>query len=130
MKIINKTQYSTGYLKRIFQLSLKADNKIEGKFHHKLAITVTYRKFRKWVLSYYEKNNLILDEKYKYSGYAYFNTGKMRISIPTKNINPKYIAQIFIHELSHCRGYKHNSMGNWLETDISFLPENINISSL
>ena len=127
MKIINETKWNTKDLQKIFALSLKADNKIEGKFNKNLIIIITYRKFRKWVIPYYERNNMILDNKYKYSGYAYFNTGEMKIRLPVKDIDSQYVAKIFIHELAHCRGYKHHQMGCWLSLDVSFLPDNIKI---
>ena len=38
------------------------------------------------------------------------------------------VAQIFTHELEHCRGFKHNQMGVWSKLDVSFWPSNIQIN--
>lgn len=127
MIIINKTKWNTKDLRKVFQLSLNADNQIEGRFNKHLTITVKYRVLNKIILNQTKFGYIELPETYYYKGWAYFNTGLMRISLPRENINPKIVAQIFIHELAHNRGYRHRQMSCWTKFDVSFLPNDIKI---
>jgi len=127
MIIINKTKWSTKDLRKVFQLALRADNEIEGRFNKNLTITVKYRVLNKIILNQAKLGYIKLKENYYYKGWAYYNTGLMRISLPRKNIDSKIVAQIFIHELGHCRGFKHCQMGHWSKIDTSFLPYSIKI---
>lgn len=127
MQIINKTHWDTSDLKRVFKLSLNADNQIEGRFNKHLTITVNYRRLRQIIKNQIRFGYWTPEEIYYYKGFAYYNSGLMRISLPKENINPEIVAQIFIHELEHCRGFRHDKMGVWFEIDVSFLPDNIRI---
>jgi hypothetical protein len=100
--ITNETKYKTADLRRLFCKALSLNNKIEGKpdLFRRLFIRVVYG---------------------GYSGNAYLGTGTMKIRIPnyinstykSRNnleVDPKYIAWVFTHELYHCRGFRHRPL--------------------
>ena len=128
MKIENKTKWDTKDLRKVFKLALNADNKIEGRFNKHLTVIVKYRNIRQIVKNQIRLGYWTPNETYYYKGCAYYNIGWMRISLPKENINPKIVAQVFIHELEHCRGFRHNQMGKWFKLDVSFLSNYIQIN--
>lgn len=96
MRVNNKTDWDTRDLRRVFTAVLQENRKHEGPFARTLNITVVPARYGGY-----------------YSGYAYFNTGSMRLRLP----RPKHgaldvfkLAHLFEHELAHCRGYRHKGM--------------------
>jgi len=123
MRIINKTDWKTEDLKKILTKALNEDDKIEGKYlyRNQLEIEIVYSKGpRRWVVESYKKRNLEMPEHWLYSGYAYYNGSLMRLRVPRKEISKVLLAKIFIHEMGHIRGYKHSSMGGWIDIEASW----------
>ena len=105
MKIINKTQWDTRALRKVFTAVYRESVKYDGKHDWRLKITVVYA--RGWG---------------GYSGCAYLNSGTMRIRLPKpgnlrgETLDIFNLAHLFEHELAHCRGQNHDTMGklnNW-----------------
>lgn len=109
MKIINKTNYDTLSLKKLFTRCLQEDEKHEGRLpesqRDNLRIFVTNRHNATTV-----------------SGRAYVGGRTIKMKIPSQSvlarlnqtINDKVeaIAWIFIHELAHIRGYLHKAISD------------------
>lgn len=93
MKIINKTNYDTKVLRKIFSVALRLNEESEGKY---------LKKQREEILVTYSI------KKHKYpSGLATINGSWMKIKIPKDYKDVKIVAWIFEHELYHNRGYRH-----------------------
>lgn len=128
MKILNKTQWDTNSLKKLFSRALREDEKIQGKLKQRKHLIATITTGR-------------------YSGYAFYNGNRMRICIPNgkpklpswwntkkkrgENLSeddqrfyqqqirhaqlllkdmPQKLSRLFLHELDHIRGYHHREM--------------------
>lgn len=97
MRILNKTDWNTSDLRRVFALVLKRWNQIDDrKVNTKRLknITVVNSRWRTYI-----------------SGHAYLNSGTMRLRLPKEAIDVKQLAFLFEHELAHCAGYEHARMG-------------------
>jgi len=95
MKLINKTKYKNLDLSKIIRTALRENNKIEGPARVKhLRIEIVPN-----------RNNGV-------SGYAYLGGTYMRLRVHPTNESPSDLAWLFIHELYHIRGYKHEQMGS------------------
>jgi len=100
--IHNKTGWRTRDLRKVFTAVYRTVRKTEGQLGHTLKITVTH-------------------SRGMFSGYAYLNSGIMRLSIPSPKFAPAgyepggldvlQLAWLFDHELAHCYGHQHKVMG-------------------
>jgi len=99
MKIINKTQWATRDLRRVFAAVLVRWNKIDDR-------KVSSRRL----------NNVeIVNTRWRGpSGCAYVGSGTMTIRLPKPEHGPLDVFKVgflFEHELAHCAGYGHKRMG-------------------
>lgn len=98
LKVLNKTQWATRDLRRIFSAVLRDSNKWEGKLNGAVRVTVVHSRTG------------------SFSGYAYLNSTVMRLRVPTPDslkgaaLDVFKLAYLFEHELAHCRGYVHEDM--------------------
>lgn len=135
MKIINKTNWRTSDLKKILIRAVDKDNKIEGKCQNAKYLEVEIvdcPPTPKWEYEYYKNRN----EEYPhpqgrkaYTGWAFLKGNKMQLRLPKDWIDKKRLVKLFIHELTHIRGYKHYQMdywktdeeiGNWMDSDTDY----------
>jgi hypothetical protein len=94
MRIINETEWDTRQLRRVFSAVLRESNRVEGRHNHRLRIHVARGRY--------------------VSGYAYFNSGRMKLRLPSPKHGPLEVFMVgwlFDHELAHCRGHRHEVMG-------------------
>lgn len=125
MKVINKTHWDTSDLKRILVKALNEDDKIEGKYEYRsyLEVTITYSKgWRKWIVEYYKKKKKELPTREVYSGNAWVRGTGMRLRVPREKFNVERFVELFIHEMSHVRGYRsHRVIGTVKDEDLEWI---------
>jgi len=111
MKVKNKTQWLTRDLKRILCEALRRDNKIEGELtewqRKRLTVEIVHARYN------------------RVSGYAWYNSYLMRLRVPKEKLLKKDLVWLFIHELTHIRGYKHKSITRkWEIVNCSWVEDN------
>ncbi len=99
LKVINKTDYSTGELKKLALGSLKFCMVERTRFQ----VEISYGRKPNWV-----------------GGWAWYHSGRWKITMPrvwngTPESLAKDFAQTCVHEIYHCRGVNHVRM----PTDVS-----------
>lgn len=114
MKIINKTQWATEDLRRVFSAVLADSNKHEARKVEGAAMW--NRKYREHFKSKILKITIVYSRGGGFSGYAFLHSGIMRIRVPKPTGEaPAFdvfkLAYVFEHELAHCRGFQHKGMG-------------------
>jgi len=105
MKIENETNWDTLSLKKFSTYLLRWSEKgPEGK------------------LPDWQRKNLTIQvihsKRTTYSGYALYDSTWMKLFLPKEEINVERLARLFLHELDHIRGYRHNQMPKWYDMDI------------
>ena len=98
MRIVNKTNWRTDDLRRLFSAVLAQWNKIDDlKVPSKRLCNIKVVPTR---------------TRQRMSGCAYVNSGWMTIRLPTTGpVDIPKLGFLFEHELAHCAGYHHNKMG-------------------
>lgn len=104
MKVVNDTDYDTIEIRKIFTKVLNYDEKVEGEIGRNLYIHLKYSRSM-WV-----------------SGRAWMNTGSVEMFLPKLTVEyglrpgifslEQDIAFVFMHELQHCRGYRHRKIND------------------
>jgi len=100
MKVINKTNYDTRYLRSLF---IKCE-KHEGTNHKYRQVKVIYHKTY-WV-----------------GGYAWYNSHSVVMKLPHDKCLTKSVAQTYLHEVGHNLGLHHKEMPSSGSIDVSWLP--------
>lgn len=100
MKIINKTQYDTKDLKKVFTETLKRNEKFEGKLYQKKRLVVIVKSNR---------GHKYVTGRAPYNGYC------INLFLPKENLPLEELAAVFDHEVYHLRGYHHNAIGRFLK---------------
>lgn len=100
MKIINKTNYDTLSIKKLFTRCLVEDEKVEGLLMQKERLRV--------IVKYSNGDGGAV------RGVAIIGGTKITMRIPRNNIEERMeaVAWVFIHELAHIRGYRHKQITN------------------
>jgi len=115
MKITNKTNWDTLDLKKILTRALDEDDRVEGRYKHRncLGVTISYSKGHPgWVIRHYKRKGKELPAREVYSGYAWVNGTNMGLRVPREKFNVKHFVRVFIHEMSHVRGFRsHRTIG-------------------
>ena len=101
MKIINKTDYDTIALRKIFTEVIRRDNKHEGKIPSlSMRLMHVYINYQKTDDRYYRGRAKVgLD----------YGIPFIKLWIPRRDPDPRYIASLFEHEFHHVRGYEHSA---------------------
>lgn len=99
MRIDNRTDWRTDDLRRIFSMVLARWNRMETGRRRvpskTLRISIVYARTSKTG-----------------SGWAYLNSGRMRLCLPRDGLDIRKVAFLFEHELAHCAGYDHKDMAD------------------
>lgn len=93
MKVVNKTRYDTGVLKKI--LYRVAQEELDPEDRRTAVVTIEYRRLG-----------------VGHAGRAYlFKPPRVKMLVPRKQIDPIAFAAIAGHEFAHTRGMTHHAMG-------------------
>lgn len=124
MIITNKTSWATLDLKKVLTKALDEDDKIEGKYKHRsyLEVTISYSKGHpSWVVKRYQEQNKELPIRERYSGSAWVGGIRMKLRVPREKFNVERFARVFIHEMSHIRGFRsHRTIGIVKDGDLKW----------
>lgn len=136
MKIENKTNYDTRYLRRLFL----ACEKYQGTNPKYQMVKVSYaRGNRIRAEAWYNCYGIYIRLPKNYRGHSITSIprwasgeGRRRLTEAIKKQKEKYpiepipareLAQIYIHELCHNQGLHHKDMEHWWDIDVSWLPD-------
>lgn len=124
MEIINKTGWDTLDLKKVLTRALDEDDKIEGKYKYRSSLTVaiSYSKGHpSWVVEHCKKGGRELPARELYSGSAWVGGSRMKLRVPREKFNVERFARVFIHEMSHIRGFRsHRAIGTVKDEDLKW----------
>jgi len=139
LNIVNRTQWPTRSLRTVMLKVLNANIKLEGPLRHPLRVTIVHSK-KRWHgrggytgYAYLHSGTMKLRVPKPDDACQYCTDGKTwgsiidgKLADPSpcsqckgtgKSVEPLFdvfeFAHLFEHELMHCRGYKHETMG-WL----------------
>jgi len=106
MKIKNKTDYNTQFLRRLFMVCEKHEG-TEGKGR----VVMVEKTWRAGI-----------------HGKAWYNSGFVTIYLPPGKYGPhsSTLVQIYIHEVGHNLGLHHKDMIDWWSINTSWLPNDLN----
>lgn len=102
MKVINKTNYDTRYLRSLF---IKCE-KHEGTNHKHREVRVIFNR-----------------HTWRIGGYAWYDSSSVVMKLPRKEANIRRVAQVYIHEVGHNLGLHHKDMSFSNTIDVSWLPD-------
>lgn len=99
VRLRNRTHFRGDDLRRFFMAGIRA----YGADRDEWTIHVVYGKSPAW-------------------GCAYVNSAWVKMSLPKdrEKHDLQKFAQVFMHELDHCRGLRHKDMANWWEFDAAW----------
>jgi len=118
MEIINKTNWRTSDLKKIITRAFAEDDKVEGKYLYRKYLVIKIFNATPWqkhFLEHFKKKGIpVPRERRAYTGRAFLGGYRMIMKLPSNEIDKRMLVKIFVHELTHIRGYRHSKMGYWL----------------
>lgn len=119
MKITNKTNYDTKYLRRLFL----ACEKHEGTNYQTRRIKIIWAR-RNCIhgYAYYNSNSVVLKLPKQYRHFEVVDGCTTRDKEFTP-LNAKRLAQIYIHETGHNHGLYHKDMQDYWIIDVSWMPD-------
>ena len=110
MKIINKTDWDSSHLKKIFYACINLYEKLGNERKTDLNIKITYSKPKKERTEYLKT---VQDGKWMgwntYRGRASLSGTYMKLRIPKDNIDKEKLCRLFLHEYEHNLGYGHDA---------------------
>lgn len=92
MRLINKTRWSSADLEAI--IKRVAVDELDPEHFRRLKVTVTYTR----------------GTHNGSSGYAFYNSGLMRVRVSKIRVDLADFAMVVAHEMAHCRGVRHRQM--------------------
>jgi len=142
MKIVNKTQWNTLDLKKLLTRTLNEYEKVEGQFpdyqRKRLTVEITTGRFSGYAYynSHYARVRIPKPEPRlppwwkkadfeKPENQEFIEQQERGYQKMIANMSEK-IADVFMHELDHCKGYRHKQMpggGYCLQKDVEFAKE-------
>ena len=120
MKVINKTNWDTKYLRSLF---------LECEKHIFQTYLVHGERKDRHIIIKYKKGKYV-------AGYAWFHSNSIVMKLPrlistrygckiTNTINARSIARVYLHEVGHNIGLAHKQMGNIKNIDVSWCSDEI-----